>query len=157
MSTVHEPSGRYGSDASDFEPEPVGSNSSGRSQGPSIGELLSQVSSDLSALVSQEIALAKAEARESATRAGRGAGMLSGAALAAWFVLLFLSVALWWGLGNEIGRGWSALVVAALWAIAALVLAVLGRAELRKTTGLPRTVQTAKEIPDALRGREETR
>ena len=45
--------------------------------------------------------------------------MLGGAGVAGHFVLLFLSIALWWGLGNEIGRGWSALVVAVVWAVIA--------------------------------------
>ncbi len=142
MSTVHEPSGAYQSEGA---------------PGGSVGDLLGQVTRDLSQLLSQEIALAKAEARESATRAGRGAGMLAGAAVAGSLVLLFLSISLWWGLGNQIGRGWSALVVAAIWAVIALVLGVIGRGEMKKTKGLPRTVETTKEIPDALRGREETR
>ena len=78
--------------------------------------LLGDVSKDLSDLVRQEIALAKAEATQSATRVGKGAGLLGGAGVAGHFVLLFLSIALWWGLGNSIGRGWSALIVAAVWA-----------------------------------------
>ena len=55
----------------------------------------------------QEVELAKAELRESATRAGKGAGMFGGAGLAGYFVLLFLSIAVWWGLGDHLGRGWS--------------------------------------------------
>ena len=94
---------------------------------PSFGELLGEVSSDLSELVRQELALAKAEATQTATRAGKGVGMLVGAALAGFFVLLFLSVAGWWALGNVIGRSWSALVVMLVWAIIAAVLAVMGR------------------------------
>ena len=117
---------------------------------PSIGELLSAVGEDLSLLMQQELALAKAEAKQTATRAGKGAAMLAGAALAGFFVLLFLSTALWWSLGNAIGRGWSALVVMAVWGVLAGVLAVIGRGELTKTKGLPRTTDTVKNIPDAL-------
>jgi len=77
------------------------------SEQPSVGVLLADVTRDISDLMRQELELAKAEARQSATRAGAGAGMLGGAAVAGHFVLLFLSIALWWGLGNAIGRGWS--------------------------------------------------
>jgi hypothetical protein len=113
------------------------------------------VSKDLSDLLRQEIALAKAEATQSATRVGKGAGLLGGAGMAGHFVLLFLSVALWWGLGNSIGRGWSALVVAALWAVVCAVLALVGRGQLRSVRGLDRTTDSVKKIPTALKGHEE--
>ena len=122
-----------------------------------VGELFADISRDLSTLIRQETELAKAEMRQSATKAGKGAGMLGGAGVAGHFVLLFLSIALWWGLGNEIGRGWSALVVAALWAIVAAVLAANGRRELKQVKGIPQTTQTAREIPDALKGNEDKR
>jgi hypothetical protein len=123
-----------------------------------LGELVGEVSSDLSELMRQELALAKAEATQTASRAGKGVGMLAGAAMAGYFVLLFLSIAGWWSLGNAIGRGWSALVVMAVWAVIAGVLAVLGRSALAAAKGLPRTTDTVKRIPDALTPRpEETR
>jgi hypothetical protein len=71
------------------------------------------------------------------------------------FVLLFLSIALWWALGNAIGRGWSALVVAAIWAIVAAVLAAMGKSEMKKVRGLDRTADSVKKIPPALKGHEE--
>jgi len=119
----------------------------------SIGELFGEVSRDLSELVRQELALAKAEATQTATRAGKGVGMFAGAAVAGYFVLLFLSVAGWWSLGNAIGRGWSALVIMVImviWAIIAAVLVVLGRSALAAAKGLPHTTDTVKRIPDAL-------
>ena len=122
-----------------------------------VGELFADISRDLSTLIRQETELAKAELRQSATRAGNGAGMLGGAAMAGHFVLLFLSITLWWGLGNEIGRAWSALVVALVWAVIAAVLASIGRREMKQVKGIPQTTETAREIPDALRGNEEKR
>jgi len=122
---------------------------------PSIGELLSDVSQDLSTLMRQEVELAKAEARQSATKAGKGAGMFAGAGVAGHFVLLFLSIALWWGLGNAIGRGWSALVVTLIWAVIAGVLALLGKKEMKQIRGLGTTTDTVKKIPPALKGHEE--
>ena len=73
-------------------------------------------------------------------------------AAAASFVL---SVALWWALGNAIGRGWSAVVVAVIWAIVAAILAAVGRSELKKIRGLDRTADSVKKIPPALKGNEE--
>ena len=74
------------------------------------------------------MALAKAELRQSGTRAGKGIGLFAGAAVAGMLFLVFLSVSAWWGLGQYIGNEWSALVVAAVWAIVAVILA-LGRQE----------------------------
>jgi len=124
-------------------------------QAPSVGVLLADVTRDISDLMRQELELAKAEARVSAQRAGKGVGMFGGAAVAGHFVLLFLSIALWWGLGSAIGHGLSAVVVAVLWAIVAGVLAMLGKKNMDKIKGLPQTADTVKKIPEALKGNEE--
>ncbi len=121
----------------------------------SLGELISEVTQDLSTLMRQEVELAKAEVQQSASRAGKGAGMLSGAAVAGYFVLLFLSIALWWAIGAATGLGWSALIVAIIWALIAVVLVQLGRKELKSVRGLPKTAATVKKIPDALKGNED--
>jgi len=121
----------------------------------SIGALVSDISSDLSTLVRQEVELAKAEAKQSATQAGKGAGMLGAAAVAGQLALVFLSVAAWWALGEVIGRGWSGLVVAVVWAVIAAILAASGRSQLKKSPmGLPRTTETVKDIPEALKGHQ---
>ncbi len=121
---------------------------------PSIGAAFSEVAADLSTLMRQEVDLAKAELRQSAVRAGKGAGMLAGAGVSGHFVLLFVSVAAWWGIGDSIGHGWSALVVGAIWLIIAAVLGLAGRREITAVSGTPQTVQTVKEIPDAVKGNE---
>ena len=128
---------------------------SGQASSPSFGELFSHVSEDLSTLVRQEIALAKAEATQSAKQAGTGAGLLAGAGVGGHFVLLFLSLALMWGLAALIGLGWSSVVVAVLWAIIAGVLALVGRSRLRQAPGLPQTTESLKQAPNALKGHEE--
>lgn len=120
----------------------------------SLGELISQVTTDLSTLMRQELELAKAELQQSASRAGKGAGMLGGAGVAGYFVLLFASLALWWAIGAGTGLGWAALIVAALWAVIGAVLFFAGRNSLRSVRGLPRTADTVKKIPDALKGNE---
>ena len=123
---------------------------------PSVGELFSDVAVDLSALIRQEVELAKAELRQSATRAGKGAGMLAGAGISGYMVLLFASVAAWWGIGDATGHGWSALIVAAIWLIVAAILGLMGRREISAVSGAPQTAQTVKRIPDAIRGNEGT-
>ncbi|RAM36990.1 phage holin family protein, partial [Arthrobacter globiformis] len=108
----------------------------------SLGDLLGEVTRDLSTLIRQEIELAKAELRQSGTRAGKGGGMLAGAGVAGHFVLLFLSIALWYALGELMGLGWSAVVVAVLWGIIAAILASIGRKELKAIKGMPQTMET---------------
>src|SRR3954468_16194323 len=121
----------------------------------SLGELISEVTQDLSTLMRQELELAKAELQQSASRAGKGAGMLGGAGVAGYFVVLFLSIALWWAIGSATGLGWSALIVAVIWAVIAAVLVSVGRKELRNVRGMPKTTATVKKIPDALKGNED--
>ncbi len=123
--------------------------------GRSIGELLSDVSGNLSTLLQQEIALAKAEVRQTGARAGRGIGMFAGAAVGGLLFLVFLSVSAWWGLGLYLGNEWSALVVAAVWAIVAAVLALQGKKELERIRGLQQTAETLGKIPNAVKGHEE--
>ena len=122
----------------------------------SVGELFSEVAEDLSTLMHQEVELAKAELRQSATRAGKGAGLLAGAGVSGHMVLLFASVAAWWGLGDATGHGWSALIVAAIWLMIAAALGLMGRREISAVPGIPQTTQTVKQIPDAVRGNEGT-
>ena len=122
-----------------------------------LGELLGEVTSDLSHLMRQELELAKAELKESAARAGKAGGMLGGAGYAALMAIFFLSVALWWALGSLVGGGWSAVIVAALWAAVALVLFALGRGQLEQIRGTPETAESLKKIPDALKKNEENR
>lgn len=124
----------------------------------SLGDLVSEVTRDFSTLMRQEVELAKAEATQSAKRAGKGAGMYGGAGVAGWFVLLFLSIALWWGLGDLIDSlGWSAVIVAVIWGIVAAVLYFMGKKEFDRVQGMPRTVDSLKQIPDTLKRNEENR
>ncbi|MBG6215791.1 hypothetical protein IWX75_000228 [Arthrobacter sp. CAN_A6] len=123
----------------------------------SVGELFSETTKNLSLLMRQEVALAKAEATESAKNAGKGAGMFAGAAVGGHFVLLFLSIALMWGLGALMPLGWAAVIVAVIWGIIAAVLASMGKKEMKKVKGLPQTAETVKEIPPTLKPGEESR
>ena len=135
-------------------PIETGNTSPGSVGDRSLGELISEVTADLSTLMRQELELAKAELQQSASRAGKGAGMLGGAGVAGYFVLLFLSVALWWAIGSATGLGWSALIVAVIWGIIAAILYTMGRNSLKSVRGIPKTADTVKKIPDALKGNE---
>ena len=120
-----------------------------------IGSVLGDITANISTLLRQEVALAKAELRQSGTQAGKGIGLFAGAGVAGVLLLVFLSVSAWWGLGQYIGNEWSALVVAAVWAIIALILFLAGKAELKRVRGLPATTETLSKVPPALKGHEE--
>jgi hypothetical protein len=119
-----------------------------------VGDIVADISRNLSTLIQQELALAKAEATQSAKRAGKGAGLFGGAGVAIHFAALFISLAIWWAVGNEIGRGWSALIGGAVWAVIGAVLAARGKKEVQQIQGMPRTAETARKVPDALKGNE---
>ena len=123
-------SGQYGTDVS----------------GATVGQLMSEIATDVSSLMRQEVELAKAEIKQEATKAGKGAGMLGGAAYAGHMVLLFGTLAVVFAVGSQIGLGWSALIMTAVWGVVAAVLAARGRQQLRRVNPKPeRTVQTLKE------------
>jgi uncharacterized membrane protein YqjE len=120
-------------------PEPV-------SDERSLGEIVSDVASDLSTLIKQEMELAKTEMKDEAKKAGKGAGLLGGAGLAGYMVLLFLSLTVVFALDEGLPLWAAALIVTAVWAVIAAVLAVTGRSALRRINPqLPKTRQTLKE------------
>jgi len=123
--------------------------------GRSIGAVLGDITANVSTLMRQEVALAKAELRQSGTQAGKGIGLFVGAAVAGLLLLVFVSVSAWWGLGQYIENQWSALVVAAVWAIVAVILALAGKKELQRVRGLQNTTDTLGKVPNALKGHEE--
>jgi hypothetical protein len=123
----------------------------------SLGQLLGEVSKDISTLFRQEVELAKAELSESAKKAGKGAGMFGGAGVAGFFALMFLSIALWWGLGFLTGLVWSAIIVAVIWGIVAAVLAMRGKKEVEEINGAPKTAETLKKVPEAFKPSEDQR
>jgi hypothetical protein len=118
----------------------------------SVGELLGVVTRDFSTLMRQEVDLAKAELREEARTAGKVTGMFAGTSVAGLLTLLFLSYALWWGLSNVMDQGWAALIVAVIWAVIGAILFARARRQMRQIRPLPRTAQTAREIPNAVKG-----
>ncbi|MEU6401948.1 phage holin family protein [Streptomyces sp. NPDC046985] len=98
----------------------------------SVGELVHQATEQLSLLARQEVALAKEELTAKGRRMGRGGGML-GAAGAVAYVGLFALAGTAAAALSLVLPVWAAalIVTAALFAIAA-VLALTGRAQLRR-------------------------
>jgi hypothetical protein len=132
----------------------AGSNGQPRaSAGSSVGDLIGEVTRDMSTLLRQEVELAKSELRTETSKAGKAAGMFGGAAVGGYMVLLFLSLAGWWGLSNVMDQGWAALIVAGAWAVIALILFSVARSRVKTIKGLPQTAATAREIPSAMKGR----
>jgi hypothetical protein len=149
--TPHDPGGSH-----QASPPPGDAEAQARAATNSLGELFAEFTRDFSTLMRQEVALAKAELKESAKTAGKGTGLLSGAAVAAHMVLLFLSLALWWALGHLMDLGWAAVIVALIWAVVAAVLAITGRKNLQSVQGAPQTVDTIKDIPPTLKPHGDT-
>lgn len=112
----------------------------------SVGEIVGDISKDMSTLIRQEMDLAKSELKQEVGKLGKGAGMFGGAGLAGFFTLFFLSLALTYLLDNWLPVELAALIVALLWGIAAAVLALRGRQEIKQANPqLPTTQQTLKE------------
>jgi hypothetical protein len=112
----------------------------------STGHLVAEVVGDISTLFRQEVALAKAEIREEAKKAGKGAGMFAGAGGAGYFALLFVLLAVMFGLGEVMALGWAALIVGVALLGVAAVLALRGRATVRTVHPAPtQTVETLRE------------
>lgn len=133
--------------SSTYEPERAGGErAESDSEDRSLGSLVSSLSGDMSKLMRQELTLAKAELREEAKEAGKAAGMLGGAAFAAWMTAIFLSVTLMWLLWKAMDLTLAALVVALLWGVAAAVLGFAGKKKLQGLNPKPeQTIDSLKE------------
>jgi xanthine/uracil permease len=113
----------------------------------SLGDLFSDLSRETTTLVRQEVQLAKAELTQSATEAARGIGMLVAGGAVAYAGLLFLLLAIVFGL---IQAGWdawlSALVVGVVVIAIGAILVLRARESLKPANLAPRrTVETLKE------------
>jgi Putative Actinobacterial Holin-X, holin superfamily III len=119
----------------------------------SVGELVGHVAQDLSTLMRQELELAKAEVKQEITKTGKAAGMFGAAGFAGYMVLLFASIAAWWGLATVMNKGWAALIVTGIWAVIGALAFVVGRRQIKEVNPKPeQTIETVKELPDTLKG-----
>jgi uncharacterized membrane protein YqjE len=113
----------------------------------SLGDLFSDLSRETTTLVRQEVQLAKAELTQSATEAARGVGMLVAGGAVAYAGLLFVLLAIVFGL---IEAGWdawlAALVVGVVVVALGAILVLRARESLKPANLAPRrTVETLKE------------
>ena len=113
----------------------------------SLGDLFTDLSRETTTLVRQEVQLAKAELTQSATEAARGIGMLVAGGAVAYAGLLFLLLAIVFGL---IEAGWdawvSALVVGLVVVAIGAILVLRAREALKPANLAPqKTVETLKE------------
>ena len=113
----------------------------------SLGDLFSDLSRETTTLVRKEVQLAKAELTQSATEAARGIGMLVAGGAVAYAGLLFLLLAIVFGL---IEVGWdpwvSALVVGLVVVAIGAILVLRARESLKPANLAPRrTIETLKE------------
>lgn len=112
----------------------------------SLGQIVSDVTQDLTTLIRQEMDLAKTEMKQEVAKAGKGAGLLGGAGLAGWFLLLFLSLTVMFALDEVMPIWAAALVVTLVWGVGAAALALTGKKAIQEANPqLPETQQTLKE------------
>jgi hypothetical protein len=102
----------------------------------STAELVRQASDQISALVRDELRQAKTELADKGKHAGVGIGLFGGAAVMLHYALGALLFAAGLGLA-EVMPGWAAaLIVAAVLLVLAGVEALVGRAQLKRSTPL---------------------
>jgi hypothetical protein len=113
----------------------------------SLGDLFSDLSRETTTLVRQEVQLAKAELTQSATEVARGIGMLVAGGAVAYAGLLFLLLAIVFGLIEVGWDAWlSALVVGLVVVAIGAVLVLRARESLKPANLAPqKTVETLKE------------
>ncbi len=114
---------------------------------PSLGELFAELARATTTLVRQEVQLAKAELTQSATEAARGIGMLVAGGAVAYAGLLFLLLAVVFGLIEAGLDAWLAALIVGLVVVAISAILVLRAREALKPANLAprRTVETLKE------------
>ena len=113
---------------------------------PSVGELVRQASEHVSTLVRAEVELAKAELSDTVKRGGIGGGLLAAAGVIGLFSVPFLFVVLAEVLvAIGLWRWMSYLIVWVLFLVVAGVLALIGRAQLKKVRKPERTLETVKD------------
>jgi Putative Actinobacterial Holin-X, holin superfamily III len=121
-----------------------------------MGELVKQLGEEVSILVRQELELARAEMTAKARQAGIGLGELSSGGIAALFALGALTACIIAALALTMPVWAAALIVAAVYAVIAAVLLLVGRQQLgRAAPPVPeRTQQTIKEDVEWARTRK---
>lgn len=98
----------------------------------SMGELVSRLTQEISDLVNTHMQLARVEIMSDVRHVGRGAGMLGGASIAGYVAAFLASVAAALALGEVMSLWAGFLIVAAIWAVVGVILALVARRELNR-------------------------
>lgn len=124
-------------------------------QDQSIADVLKSAIGDAQELVRAEIALAKMELRQEVNRVGAGVAALVVGAVVGLVALVFILTAVAWAISELLQWPvWSGfLIVAAVVAIVAAALLVMGRNRIRAERRMPLTVDTLKETMRWMRAR----
>ena len=114
--------------------------------GRTLPQLITEMTGEVGALVRKELELAKVETKQEVTNAAKAGGLFGGVAVTGHMALLFLSLAVAWGLAAALPRGVAFLIVGVLYAVAAAVLFVAARKRAQQVNPVPeQTVETLKE------------
>lgn len=103
----------------------------------SLGDLAGRLTSEIGALFNDHLQLAKVDLTNDLKKAGKTAGLMGGAAAAGWIAALILSLTLAWGLAEMMETWIAFLIVGVIWAIAAGVMAMVGRREVEENDWTP--------------------
>jgi hypothetical protein len=118
---------------------------------PTVGQLVVQAQREFAAVVRGEVELAKAELRDSATAAGTGVGLFGAAGFLGVVAFILLSIAAAYCLvAAGLHPALAFLVVAGVYILLALVLALVGRSQLRKVSPPERTMASLADTKAAL-------
>ncbi len=121
---------------------------------PTIGRLVADASRDVSALVQSEIALAKSEIKSSAISGGLAAALFAVAGFILLLMVILLSITFAYFLTmTGMHAAWAFLIVTGAYLLLAVALVAVGVYKIKKIKAPTRTIESAKAIPAALRGR----
>jgi hypothetical protein len=127
---------------------------SSASDDPTIGRLVADASRDISSLVQSEISLAKSELKSSAISGGLAAALFAVAGFIVLLMVILLSItAAYFLTMTGLHPAWAFLIVTGGYFLLAVLLVAVGIYKIKKIKAPTRTIESAKAIPAALRGR----
>lgn len=122
---------------------------------PTIGRLVADASRDISSLVQSEISLAKSELKSSAISGGLAAALFAAAGFILLLILILLSItAAYFLTMTGMHPAWAFLIVTGAYFLLAVGMVAFGVYSIKKIKAPTRTIESAKAIPAALRGRK---
>jgi hypothetical protein len=116
-----------------------------------IGRLVAEASRDLSALVQAEIQLAKSEMTFSVKAGGIGVAMFLAAGFFAMLMTIILAIGVALLIGKWVGAIWGFFIVAGLLLLVTVLVVVVGIVLVKKVRIPKATINSAKQIPAALK------